>query len=159
MKIWSGSSWTETPVFPIVSRVDSKFLRMSTQPFTSSPICPLPASHIPHICMPTTSINASLWDITYCTYPWHEWPHPILPTTLQGWECFYLHSTHEKRERKEIASSSLIANKWQDSDFNPGSLTVILITSLFRMSNTKLLAICPMCYSLMPLGRSGSGFS
>ena len=79
----------------------------------SMPAKSLPASHISHILMPATSINASLWDVAYCTYPWHELPHPILPTTLQGWAYFLspFYTWKKNRERGEITSSSLIANK------------------------------------------------
>lgn len=64
----------------------------------------------------------------------------------------------ERRVESRPTFPSLRVNKVQSLDFNPGFPTVILITSLFRMSKTKLLAIPPMCNFLMPLGRNGSEF-
>lgn len=64
----------------------------------------------------------------------------------------------ERRVESRLTFPSLKANKVQSLDFNSGFPTVILITSLFRMSKTKLLAIPPMCNFLMPLGRNGSEF-
>ena len=107
MKIWSGPSWTETPVFPIVSRIDSKFLQMSTQPFTST------RSYLPPPCQPNpsppaTSLTSSCPPLALM-HPYEmlhivlilgmNYPIPSSQQPSKAGSIFYLHSTHEKKKK------------------------------------------------------------